>query len=215
MHSLAAAGSSVSDGFWTYLVIFALVMLGWAGIPGIGATVLGAATVAASQGHLDLATVLVVAIIAVEVGGMAGYSVGIRWGRALLSRPGPLLERRQRVLSAGEAMYVKWGRLAVFFTPCMVSGIARMKYSQFVVWNFLAGAVYVISVGFSVYGAGKIATGHHDPVSVSSLIVGVAVGVAAFLLGRRYYRRRKARRARAPGGRGAAAAAPAAADEEN
>jgi len=195
MHSLAAAGSSASDGFWTYLVIFALVMLGWAGIPGIGATVLGAATVAASQGRLDLVTVLVVAIIAVEVGGMAGYSVGIRWGRALLSRPGPLLERRQRVLSAGEAMYVKWGRLAVFFTPCLISGIAKMKYSQFVVWNFLAGAVYVISVGFSVYGAGKIATGHHDPVSVSSLIVGVAVGVAAFLLGRRYYRRRKARRA--------------------
>ena len=195
MHSLAAAGSSVSDSFWTYLVIFALVMLGWAGIPGIGATVLGAATVAASQGHLDLATVLVVAIIAVEVGGMAGYSVGIRWGRALLSRPGPLLERRQRVLSAGEAMYVKWGRLAVFFTPCLISGIAKMKYSQFVVWNFLAGAAYVISVGLSVYGAGKVATGHLDLVSVGSLVVGIAVGVAVFLFGRRYYRRRKARRA--------------------
>jgi len=215
MHTLAAAGSSASDGFWTYLVIFALVMLGWAGIPGIGATVLGAATVAASQGHLDLVTVLVVAIIAVEVGGMAGYSVGIRWGRALLSRPGPLLERRQRVLSAGEAMYVKWGRLAVFFTPCMVSGIARMKYSQFVVWNFLAGAAYVISVGLSVYGAGKVATGHHDPVSVGSLVVGIAVGVTVFLLGRRYYRRRKARRAAAAGGRGAAMPAPAAADEES
>src|SRR5690242_21942532 len=105
MHMLAASGSSVPADFWTYVGIFALVMLGWAGIPGIGATVLGAATVAASQGHLDLATVLVVAIIAVEVGGMAGYSVGIRWGRALLSRPGPFLERRQRVLSAGEAMY--------------------------------------------------------------------------------------------------------------
>jgi membrane protein DedA with SNARE-associated domain len=215
MHTLAAAESSVSDGFWVYVGIFALVLLGWAGIPGIGAAVLGAATAAASQGRLDITAVLIVAIFAVEVGGLVGYSVGIRWGRALLSRPGPLLARRQRVLTAGEAMYVKWGRLAVFFTPCMVSGIAKMKYSQFVVWNFLAGAAYVISVGFSVYGAGKVATGHHDPVSVGSLVVGIAVGVTVFLLGRRYYRRRKARRARAAGGRGAAMPAPAAADEES
>ncbi len=215
MHPLAAAGSSAPEGFWTYVGIFALITLGWAGIPGIGATVLGAATVAASQGKLDIAAVLLVAVLAVEAGGLVGYSVGIRWGRALLSHPGPLLARRQRVLTAGEAMYVKWGRLAVFFTPCMISGIAKMKYSQFVVWNFLAGTIYVISVGLSVYGAGKVATGHHDAASVSSLIIGIAVGVAAFLLGRRYYRRRKARRAAAAGSHGAATPAPAAADEEN
>jgi membrane protein DedA with SNARE-associated domain len=215
MHALAAAGSSASDGFWAYLGIFALITLGWAGIPGIGATVLGAATVAASQGKLNIAAVLIVAIIAVEVGGLVGYSVGIRWGRELLSHPGPLLARRQRILTAGEAMYVKWGRLAVFFTPCMVSGIAKMKYSQFVVWNFLAGAAYVISVGFSVYGAGKVASGHHDALSVGSLVVGIAVGVTVFLFGRRYYRRRKARRAGLSIGRPAATPAPAAADEEN
>jgi membrane protein DedA with SNARE-associated domain len=112
-------------------------------------------------------------------------------------------------------MYAKWGRLAVFFTPCLVSGIARMKYSQFVVWNLLAGTVYVFSVGLTVYGAGKVTTGHHDLASVGSLVAGIAVGVAAFVLGRRYHRRRKARRAAAPDGRGAAAPAPAAADEES
>jgi membrane protein DedA with SNARE-associated domain len=212
MHALAATGSSESGGFLAYLVLFALVTLGWAGIPGIGATVLGAATALASQGRLNITAVLVVAVIAVEVGGMTGYSVGVRWGRALLSHPGPFLARRQRVLTAGEAMYAKWGRLAVFFTPCMVSGIAKMKYSQFVVWNLLAGTTYVLSVGLTVYGAGKVTTGNHDLAGVGSLIAGVAVGVAAFLLGRRYYRRRKARRAGAPG---TATPAPAAAEEEN
>src|SRR5258708_8452215 len=150
MHALAATGSSESGGFLAYLVIFALVMVGWAGIPGIGATVLGAATALASQGRLNITAVLLVAVIAVEVGGMVGYSVGVRWGRALLSHPGPLLARRQRVLTAGEAMYVKWGRLAVFFTPCMVSGIPKMKYYQFSVWNLLTRTVYGISVGFTV-----------------------------------------------------------------
>jgi len=90
-----------------------------------------------------------------------------------------------------------------------------MKYSQFVVWNFLAGAAYVISVGLSVYGAGKVVTGQDDLVSVGSLVVGIAVGAAVFLFGRRYYRRRKARQAGALGGLGAALSAPAAADEES
>src|SRR5207249_8910548 len=108
MHPLAAAGSSVSDSFWTYLAVFALVMLGWAGIPGIGAAVLGAATAAASQGHLNLAAVLVVAVIAVEIGGLAGYSVGMRWGRAVLSRRGPLLAGREGVCTPGDGGEGRW-----------------------------------------------------------------------------------------------------------
>jgi hypothetical protein len=37
--------------------------------------------------------------------------------------------------------------LAVFFTPTMISGIPRMKYSTLVAWNFVVGAVYAPSVG--------------------------------------------------------------------
>jgi membrane protein DedA with SNARE-associated domain len=214
MPPLAATGSALSGSIWVYPAIFALVMIGWAGIPGIGATVIGAATVAASQGHLNIAAVLVAAVLGAEAGGLAGYSVGTRWGRALLSHPGPLLARRQRVLATGEALYAKWGRLAVFFTPCLVSGIARMKYSQFVIWNFLAGAAYVLSVGLTAYGAGRVATGHHDPVSVGTLIAGIAAGVAAVVLARRYHRRRKARRAAAARPGAAELPVPAAADEE-
>ena len=218
MHALAATGSSESGGFLAYLVLFALVTLGWAGIPGIGATVLGAATALASQGRLSITAVLLVAVIAVEVGGMAGYSIGVRWGRALLSHPGPFLARRQRVFSPpGRPCTPSGKRLAVFFTPCMVSGIAKMKYSQFVVSNLpRLKTTYVLSVGLTVYGAGKVTTGHHDLDGVGSLIAGIAVGVAAFLLGRRYYRCRKARRVDAhPAAQRRRCRRPAAADEED
>ena len=195
MHSLAAASPATSAGFGTYVALFALVTIGWAGFPGIGGAVLGGAAVLASQGKLNIVAVLITGLIGIEAGGMAGYAIGVRWGRALLSRPGPLLARRQRTLSAGEALYTKWGRLAVFFTPCMISGIARMKYAQFLVWNFVAGAAYVFSLGLTAYGAGKVSSGHQDPSGIGSLIVGIAAGVCVILLGRRYYRRRKARRA--------------------
>ena len=199
MHTFAAASTATSGGFGTYLVLFALVTIGWAGFPGIGGAVLGAAAVLASQGKLNIAAVLITGLIGIEAGGMAGYALGVRWGRALLSRPGPLLARRQRTLTAGEALYAKWGRLAVFFTPCMISGIAKMKYAQFLIWNFVAGAAYVFSLGLTAYGAGKVTTGQQDPSGIGSLILGIAAGVSVIMLGRRYYRRRKARRAAAAG----------------
>jgi membrane protein DedA with SNARE-associated domain len=194
MQSLAAASSASSGGLWAYLAVFFLVMIGWAGIPAIGGAVIAGAAVLASQGHLNIVAVLAVSVLATGVGGLIGYYVGLRWGRAIMDRPGPFLRRRQQAVATGEALYAKWGRLAVFFTPCLVSGIARMKLAQFAVWNLMAGAVYVLSVGPAAYGAGKISSGQQGLGSVGSLIVGVAVGVAAFVLARRYRRRRKARR---------------------
>jgi membrane protein DedA with SNARE-associated domain len=177
-----------------YLAIFALVAVGWAGIPAIGGTVICAAAALASQGDFNIWAVLVASVLGTEAGGLAGYYVGLRWGRAIMNHPGPWLSRRQKAVTGGEALYAKWGRLAVFFTPCMVSGIARMRLSQFAVWNFLAGAVYVLSVGPAAYGVGKVATGESDLASVGSVIGGIAVGAAAFVLAVRYHRRRKARR---------------------
>ena len=200
-------------GLWAYVVVFLLVAIGWAGVPAIGGAVIAGAAVLASQGQLDFVGVLVASILATEAGGLAGYAIGVRWGRALLDHPGPWLDRRQQALSAGEVLYAKWGRLAVFFTPVLVSGIVRMKYSQFVIWNLIAGAVYVLSVGPAAYGAGQVTSGDASLGDVGTLLAGIAVGVAAFLLASRYYRRHKARRAAAAGRRGEAGPVPAAEDE--
>jgi len=208
-----AEGSATTGGLWAYVAVFVLVAIGWAGVPAIGGTVVAGASVLASQGNLDFAAVLAASILGAGVGGLAGYAVGARWGRAIMNHPGPWLGRRQQALTAGEALYAKWGRLAVFFTPCMVSGIVKMKYSQFVIWNLLAGAVYVFSVGPAAYGAGKVTTGQASAGDVGTLVAGIAVGAAAFVLARRYYRRHKARRAAAAGPGGAATPTPAA-DEE-
>ena len=198
MHSLAAASSATTGGLWAYVAVFVLVLIGWAGVPAIGGAVIASAAVLASQGYLNIGAVLAVSILATGVGGLVGYAVGFRWGRSIMNHRGPLLLRRQQAVATGEALYAKWGRLAVFFTPCMVSGIAKMKLAQFAVWNLLAGAVYVLSVGPAAYGAGKISSGQQGLGSVGSLIVGIAVGVAAFVLARRYHRRRKVRRSAAP-----------------
>ncbi len=193
MHSLAAASSSSGIGIWAYLAVFAATAAGYMGIPIIGSAAIGAAAVLASQGQLNIAAVLIVAAIGSEVGGLLGYQIGDRWGRQLLEHPGPALRTRKKAVAKGEEVYQKWGRVAVFFTPALVSGTMDMKLSQFAIWNLFAGTVYVLSVGPAAYGAGKVCTGHHDPVSLGMLIGGLALGAVCVLLAIRHHRRHKAR----------------------
>jgi len=69
-----------------------------------------------------------------------------------------------------------------------------MKYSQFVVWNFVVGAVYVLSVGPAAYAAGKVAADEQDGASLGALVAGLAIAAGCAVLATRYYRRRKDRR---------------------
>jgi membrane protein DedA with SNARE-associated domain len=197
MNEIAASSSAAQYGVGAYLVVFALMALSFAGIPAIGAAVVGWAAVLASQGKLNIGAVLIVAALGAEAGGLAGYSIGERWGRKFLDRPGHRQERLQKALAQAEAIYAKWGRLAVFFTSTIVSGILKMKYSQFVVWNFVVGAVYVLSVGPAAYGAGKVSASEQDGGSLSALVAGLVIAAGSAVVAARYYRRRKARKSRA------------------
>jgi membrane protein DedA with SNARE-associated domain len=164
------------------------------GVPVIGTAVIGFAAVLASPGRLNMGAVLVVAAVGCEVGGLGGYKIGGCWGRRLVEHPGPGLEWRKKAVAKGEAAYRRWGRAADFVTPSIVSGVLAMNFRQFAVWNFLAGTIFVVAVGSGAYGAGRVATCHHDPVSVSMLVGGIVVAAACIVLVRRYRHRHKARR---------------------
>ncbi len=176
MHPVVA--TDLSATWWHYLVLFVAVAASWAGVPLIGATVAGAAGIAASQGTLDLAAVIIVATGAGELGGLIGYDIGFRWGRELLDRPGRHQGRRQRLLAEGERAYAKWGGLAVFFTPAIVSGTAKMRHGRFALWNLVASLGFALSVTASAYGVGKLASGHHTAHDLVVLLVGIAAGVS-------------------------------------
>jgi membrane protein DedA with SNARE-associated domain len=200
MHAFAAAAETQAYGAGAYLAVFALMALSFAGIPAIGGAVVGWAAVLASQGKLNIVAVLIVAALGAEAGGLTGYGIGARWGRKLMERPGRWLEQRQKAVVKAEAVYAKWGRLAVFFTSTLISGMLKMKYSQFVVWNFIVGAVFVLSVGPAAYGAGKVSASEQDAGSLGALVAGLAIAAGCVTLAAGYYRRRKARRALASAG---------------
>ncbi len=174
-----------------YVVLFVAVTASWAGVPIIGAAALGAAAVAASQGRLAIAVVLIVATVAGEVGGLIGYAIGDHWGRQLVDRPGKRQAGRARMLARGEDAYAHWGRLAVFFTPAIISGTAKMQHRQFAVWNFLASLGFALSVGLSSYGVGRVASGQHSQVDVFALLLGLVASAVIIVITVRNRRRRR------------------------
>jgi membrane protein DedA with SNARE-associated domain len=191
--STVATTSSTGGGWWQYVLLALAVTASWAGVPAIGSAAVGAAAVGASQGNLDLDAVIIISTLAGELGGVLGYAVGNRWGDELITRPGKRQPGRQRLLEKGEQAYAKWGRLAVFFTPAIISGTAKMRFGQFALWNCIASLTFTLSVALTAYGAGRVTTGHHTPKDYLALALGLTLGVLLTLGLVRRHRRHKLR----------------------
>jgi membrane protein DedA with SNARE-associated domain len=186
--------AGLASTWWQYLLLFGAVAASWAGVPFIGTAALGAAAVAASQHKLDLAAVIVVAVLAGEAGGLGGYGIGRRWGRRLLERPGRHQAGRERMEERGERLYARWGWLAVFVTPAIVSGTAKMPPYRFAIFNLLDSLGWSVSVAASAYGVGRLATGHHAAHDIAILVIGLAATAIVAVVAVRRHRRRRTQR---------------------
>ena len=76
-----------------YLVLFVLVAIMGAGLPGPGDAALIAAGTLAGEGRLNIWIVLATAMVAWMPGSLIGYRIGMRKGRWLLDHPGRLENR--------------------------------------------------------------------------------------------------------------------------
>jgi membrane-associated protein len=148
-------------GTIVYVVVGALVLVedalfvGFV-IPGETAALLGG--VAAGLGHVSLAGIIVVVVLAAIVGDSIGYEVGHRLGGRLLETR-LLRHRRHRLDRAAELLArrggqaVFLGRFVAFFRAVMpaLAGTAHMPYRRFLIWNAAGGLVW---------GAGSVLAGY-------------------------------------------------------
>lgn len=142
-----------------YVVLFFAVAASWMGIPLVGAGVLATAGVLASEGELNLWWVILVATAGAWSGGYVGYLLGRAAGDALTDRPGRWHHHRRRTMHAGQRVYRRWGRLAVFVTPTFVSGAMKMPRRTFLAWNALAALASASIAALGAYGIGAAVLG--------------------------------------------------------
>jgi membrane protein DedA with SNARE-associated domain len=177
-----------------YPALILLVMVESGGVPLPGETSLLTAGVLASSGKLSIVLVIVCAAGAAIVGDNIGYVIGRVGGRYLLTRPGPFLKSRQKVLRVGEPFFEKQGGKAVFFGRFIVglrtwaswlAGATKMPWRVFVVWNALGGIVWATLIGLLAYYVGKSVESAIKDFGLYALPVVAIVAVAAVLVHRR------------------------------
>lgn len=129
-------------GMPEYAVLFVLVVIMGAGVPGPGEAALIAAGTLAGEGKLNVGIVLATAMVAWMLGSVGGWEIGFHGGRRLLDHPGRLEKTRGNLLAKGDRAFGRHTFVASVTMPAFVSGIFRVRF-----WLFVLGAV-VAGTGF-------------------------------------------------------------------
>ena len=164
----------------------------WIGVPGPGEPVLIAAGVYAASGKVDIGEVLLVAWLSATAGGIAGWLLGRKGGRALWSAPGPALRLRLAAMERGERFFDRHAWLGVYLAPSWVAGIHGLSAARFLPLNALCAAAWTLLCGLGAYLIGpSIADAVGDLGLAGAVVLGLLVlgaATSAFV-----HRRRAAR----------------------
>jgi len=165
-----------------------------------GETIALLAGAAAKLGHVSLAGVLVVVVVAAIVGDTVGYEVGRHLGPRALE-VGLLRKRRQRLDDAqdflarrgGSAVFL--GRWVAFFRAVMpaLAGVSRMPYLRFLAFNATGGLAWGVTVVLLGYAAGASYARVEQSLGRDAALVVLAIVVVAVVVWRVRSHRRAAR----------------------
>jgi membrane protein DedA with SNARE-associated domain len=165
-----------------------------------GETVAVIAGVAARLGHVPLAAVLVVVVLAAVVGDSVGYEIGRHFGARVLRLR--VLERRRERLDAARSFLARRGGSAVFLGRWVaflravmpaLAGTARMPYLRFLAFNAAGGLVWGAVVVLTGYAAGASYAQVQQSLGRYTALTVVAVAAVGLLAWRVRSRRRHSR----------------------
>jgi membrane-associated protein len=163
-----------------YAVMFVLVVVLGAGIPGPGDASLIAAGALAGDGKLNIWIVLATAAVAWMLGSVIGFAIGAHGGRPLLDHSGRLEKRRRNMLAKGDRSFARHTFVASATLPAFVSGIFRVRFWLFLLGALVAGIFWIgIYVGVAYLLGEEIAkvVGKIGTKALIGVIVLVVVGL--------------------------------------
>ena len=177
-----------------YLALFGIVFAESSGLPVPGETALLAAGVLAGAGHLDVWTVIAVAVGAAILGDNLGFAIGRRGGRRLLLRPGRMVRWRRRSLARAERFFGRHGHQAVFLarwvpvarylTP-LTAGAATMPWRRFLAYNAAGAVAWCTTMALLAALAGPAAAASVSGLGLAATAAGALAGAARAMIARR------------------------------
>jgi membrane protein DedA with SNARE-associated domain len=174
---LALAHHQVQGPPIGYAAVGLAAAIGWFGVPGPGEAALIAAAVFAAEHRLDIWMVVAVAAVGAATGGIAGWLVGMKASRPVLTGPGPLRRTRRRLIARGERFFEHHGPIGVFLAPSWAAGVHNMRASRFLPLNAVAAIAWALVYGGAAFLLGAdVANGLESagavvPVAVVALVI--------------------------------------------
>jgi membrane protein DedA with SNARE-associated domain len=182
-----------------YAVVFFVVLLEGAGSPLPGETALVLAAIyAGATGRLDIATVLLVAILGGIMGGTVGYWIGRVLGVEFLGRYGRWIGLTENRLALGRHLFQSHGGKIVFFgrfvallrvIAALLAGLNRYDFRRFFIFNAAGVIAWALIMGLGAYFFGDAMTQVSGPLGVIGLAFAVGAILAFFVVLRQQERK--------------------------
>jgi membrane protein DedA with SNARE-associated domain len=176
-----------------YVGVAAAAAASWIGVPGPGEPVLIAGGMFAARHRLDITEVLLVAWAGAAAGGVAGWLIGMRAGRVVMTAPGPLRRARERAIERGDEIFTRVPVVAVLLTPSWIAGIHRVRARLFIPVNIASAALWAFGIGLGAFFAGPAVVDVVSDIGWVTAAGVVALVVAGVILEVRRRRRRRDR----------------------
>ena len=186
LHIDTHLGEIISNyGVWAYGVLFAIVFAetGLVFTPFLpGDSLLFAAGAFAALGSFSIMPLLMLLWLAAFLGDTANYWIGHYFGERLVKHP--KVPINQEHVDKAQAFYDKYGGKAIIlarFVPIVrtfapfVAGIGKMHYGNFITYNAIGGAIWVVLLTMAGYMFGNFKIVRDNFEYVILVIIGLSV----------------------------------------
>jgi membrane protein DedA with SNARE-associated domain len=182
-----------------YLAVLVIVGLESFGIPVPGETTLITAALYAGATHnLNIAGVVLAAIVGAILGDNLGYLVGHWGGYRLLVRYGRYIRFTEERIKVARYLFLRFGGEVVFFGrfvallrayAAFLAGTTRMPWRRFLVFNAAGGIAWATLYGGAAYLLGTQVDRVSRPLGTVFVIGGALAIVVGAVIIRRYEKR--------------------------
>lgn len=167
-----------------------------------GDSLLFAAGFLASQGYMSIAVLIAVCFSAAVLGDSLGYGLGKRFGSRVFRKEDSLFFRKEHLQRAQRFFEDHGGKTIIYarfipvvrtFAP-LLAGVGMMKYSYFLAYNLIGGALWAIGLpllGFWLGGIVPDADKFILPVILGIVIISILPNIIYLLTSRKNRRRLK------------------------
>jgi len=180
---------------WGYAAVFLFGFLEACCVPIPSAITFAFAGVLASEGHLNIAGVILVGTVAELIGSFVAYGLGRAGGRPLVHRFGRYLlitradiDRAERFVAGRGVWAIPLGRAlpVVRAFVSIVAGLIAVPPLLFGVLSLIGTAIWVTTMSFIGYGVGSAWQSLAHGIAVAGYVIALVVvaAVAAFIASR-------------------------------